>query len=116
MAKFEVGDVVRVDMPKGLNKRGVVGISVLYTTWPEARFDGATGTITEIDPVGPNGIPLYLVNFKDHKNKVTVPWQAQLFREEWIEHVEERRREPVATAGALMAASGFGESTTDRSS
>ena len=82
MAQFEIGDVVRVEMPKGVNKRGVVGISVMYTTWPEARFDGASGTVTEIDPRGPYGIPLYLVNFKDHKNRVAIPWQAQWFREE----------------------------------
>ena len=89
MARFEIGDIVRVEMPKGVNKRGVVGISVMYTTWPEARFDGAVGDVAEINPVGPNGIPLYLVNFKGHKNKVAIPWQSQWFREEWIEHVED---------------------------
>ena len=49
-------------MPRGVNKRGIPGISVLYTTWPEARFDGATGLIG-IDPRSNNGIPLYLVDF-----------------------------------------------------
>ena len=43
MARFAVGEAVRVAMPRGVNKRGVVGVSVLYTTAPEARFDGATG-------------------------------------------------------------------------
>src|SRR3712207_7315019 len=71
MARFEVGDLVRVDMPKGVNKRGVVGISVLYTTWPEARFDGAVGDVVEINPRGPYGIPLYLVNFKGQDRKST---------------------------------------------
>ena len=115
MARFEIGDIVRVEMPKGVNKRGVVGISVMYTTWPEARFDGAVGDVAEINPVGPNGIPLYLVNFKGHKNKVAIPWQSQWFREEWIEHVEDRRPQPVATDGPFVAAEGFAESTTVRS-
>lgn len=115
MTKFQVGDVVRVDMPKGLNKRGVVGISVMYTTWPEARFDGATGTVTEIDPFGPSGIPLFLVDFKDHKNRVSIPWLAQWFREEWIEHTGERREVALGTDGPFVAATGFGESTTVRS-
>jgi hypothetical protein len=116
MAKFQVGDVVRVEMPKGVNKRGVVGISVLFTTWPEARFDGASGTVTKIDPSGPSGIPLFLVDFKDHKNKVSVPWQAQWFREEWIAHTGERREVSLGTEGPMVAASGFAESTTVRSS
>ncbi|MGI9254609.1 MAG: hypothetical protein ACR2J8_12740 [Thermomicrobiales bacterium] len=115
MAVFEVGDVVRVEMPKGLNKRGVLGISVMYATWPEARFDGATGTVTEIDPFGPTGIPLYLVDFKDHKNKVSVPWMAQWFREEWIEHTGDRRPQPVGTDGPLVSAAGFAESSSVRS-
>ncbi|MFM9105328.1 MAG: hypothetical protein ACKOWF_01355 [Chloroflexota bacterium] len=116
MAMFEVGDVVRVNMPKGVNKRGVVGISVMYTTWPEARFDGAVGTVTAIDPIGPSSIPLFLVDFKEHKNRVAVPWQAQWFREEWIEHTGERRQQAPATDGPFVAASGFAESTTVRSS
>lgn len=115
MAKYEVGDVVRVEMPKGLNKRGVLGISVMYTTWPEARFDGAVGTVTAIDPAGPSGIPLFMVDFRDHKNKVSVPWQGQWFREEWIEHTGERREVSPATDGPFVAASGFAESTTVQS-
>ena len=49
MSDFMIGDAVRVAMPRGVSKRGIPGISVLYTTWPEARFDGATGTIVEIN-------------------------------------------------------------------
>jgi len=116
MARFEVGDEVRVDMPKGVNKRGVVGISVLYTTWPEARFDGAVGDIVEINPRGPYGIPLYLVGFRGHDNKVAVPWQSQWFREEWIRLAADRTPKPVATAGELVAAEGFQATSTGGSS
>ena len=116
MARFEVGDLVRVSMPKGVNKRGVVGISVMYTTWPEARFDGAVGDVVEINPRGPLGIPLYLVDFRNHENRVAVPWQSQWFREEWLRHAEDRRREAPATAGELVAAEGFQETTTRESS
>ena len=71
-------------MPRGVSKRGIPGISVLYTTWPEARFDGATGTVIGIDPRSTYGIPLYLVDFSQHKNRVAIPWQRQWFRGEWI--------------------------------
>ena len=47
MPEFYVGDTVRVEMPRGYNKRGVLGVSVLYTTSPEAKFEGATGRVTE---------------------------------------------------------------------
>ena len=116
MAQFEVGDLVRVDMPKGTNKRGVVGISVLYTTAPEARFDGATGDIVEINPRGPYGIPLYLVNFRGHDNRVAIPWQSEWFREEWLDLAGERPKQPVATSGELMAPEGFQATTTTESS
>ncbi len=116
MARFEIGDEVRVDMPKGVNKRGVVGISVLYTTWPEARFDGAVGDVVEINPRGPYGIPLYLVGFKGHDNKIAVPWQSQWFREEWITLSGDRTPKPVATAGELVAAEGFQATNTGGSS
>lgn len=112
MADFNIGDTVRVAMPRGVSKRGIPGISVLYTTWPEARFDGATGTIVGIDPRSKYGIPLYLVDFRQHKNRVAVPWQRQWFRSEWIVPAEDRAPRPVATEGALMAASGAGEATT----
>lgn len=91
---FAVGDTVRVEMPRGLNKRGVMGISVMYTTWPESRFDGAVGDVVEIDPRGPNGIPLYLVNFTGHDNRAAIPWQKQWFRESWI--VPAKARKPQA--------------------
>ena len=60
---FDFGDEVTVAMPRGVSKRGIPGISVLYTTWPEARFDGAAGTVIGIDPRSTYGIPLYLVDF-----------------------------------------------------
>jgi hypothetical protein len=112
MTDFEIGDVIRVEMPKGVNKRGIPGISVLYTTWPEARFDGAVGTIVGIDPRSQFGIVLYLVDFSQHKNRVAIPWQRQWFRPEWIEPVEDRAPQPLATEGALVAATGQGETTT----
>ncbi len=92
MSEFNFGDTVHVAMPKGVNKRGIPGISVMYTTWPEARFDGATGTVVGIDPRSKYGIPLYLVDFSKHKNRTAIPWQRQWFRADWIETV----REPVA--------------------
>lgn len=109
---FRLGKDVRVEMPKGVNRRGIKGISVLYSTWPEARFDGATGTVVEINPRSRFGIPLYLVDFSRHKNRVAIPWQRQWFRPEWIVPVEDRTPQPVATEGALMAAEGQGETTT----
>lgn len=116
MSDFTIGDVVRVAMPKGVNKRGIPGISVLYTTWPEARFDGATGAIVDIDPRSRYGIPLYLVDFSAHKNRVAIPWQRQWFRAEWIVPAADRSPRPVATEGALMAAEGQGETTLQGSS
>lgn len=92
MSWFEVGDEVRVAMPRAKNKRGVTGIHVMYTTSPEAKFDGAVGTVTEIDPTGTHGIPLYLVDFTGHENRAGVPWTKQWFRQEWIQHVEEPAR------------------------
>ena len=88
MAWFEVGDEVRVTMPHAANKRGVMGVHVMYTTSPEAKFDGAVGTITDINPDGTHGIPLYLVDFRDHQNRGAIPWAVQWFREDWIRHVE----------------------------
>lgn len=88
-SRFRVGETVQVQMPRGHNKRGVWGISVLYTTSPEAKFDGAVGKVTEINPQGPYTIPLYLVDFRASGNKVTIPWQAQWFREEWLRPAHE---------------------------
>jgi hypothetical protein len=115
MSEFNLGDVVRVAMPRGISKRGIPGISVLYSTWPEARFDGATGSVVEIDPRSKHGIPLYLVDFREHKNRVAIPWQRQWFRSEWIVLAEDHTPRPVATEGALVAASGAGETTTEGS-
>ena len=122
MARFAVGDEVRVAMPRGANKRGVVGISVLYTTSPEARFDGAVGDVREINPRGPLGIPLYLVNFRGHDNRIAIPWQSEWFREEWLAAAPRRaeaappKQETVPVAGELAAAEGQGRSTTGESS
>lgn len=92
-SRLFVGDVVRVAMPRGHNKRGVWGISVLFTTSPEAKFDGATGVVTKVDPVGPSTIPLYLVDFRQRDNsRLNLPWQAQWFREAFLERVDEPRR------------------------
>jgi hypothetical protein len=91
-SRYLVGDTVQVHMPRGHNKRGVWGISVLYTTSPEAKFDGAVGKIVEIDPRGPYTVPLYLVDFRESGNKVAIPWQAQWFREEWLIPVKEKAR------------------------
>lgn len=89
MPEFFTGDQVRVAMPRGYNKRGVLGISVLYTTSPEAKFDGAQGVITEINPEGPYSVHQYLVDFRPFDNsRLGLPWQAHWFREEWLELVE----------------------------
>jgi hypothetical protein len=95
MPEFFVGDTVRVEMPRGYNKRGVLGISVLYTTSPEAKFEGAVGRITEVNPRGPYTIPLFLVDFRGHDNsRLGIPWQAQWFREEWLSLVERPTADP----------------------
>jgi hypothetical protein len=106
MARFQVGDTVRVAMPKGFTKRGIVGISVMYTTWPEARFDGAVGKVTEINPRSPNGIPLFLVDFRGYDNRVAIPWQAQWFREEWLTPVDQPSPMEKPARGEREAASG----------
>ncbi len=90
MARFAVGDTVRVVMPKGFNKRGVHGVNVMYQTAIEARFEGATGTVTDINPRGTHGIPLFLVDFRTHDNsRAGLPKQADWFREMWLEPVVE---------------------------
>ena len=104
MTDFFVGDVVKVEMPRGYSNRGVLGVSLLFTTSPEARFDGATGTVTEINPVGPFSAPQYLVDFRTHDNsRAGLPWQAQWFREEWLALVE---RVPVAAAAGAPVGAG----------
>src|SRR3954453_12579577 len=87
MTQFKVGDTVRVEVSPGYSKRGVYGISVMYTTHPEARFQGAIGAITEINPTGLYSTPQYLVDFRGNDNyRLGIPWQAQWFREDWLEH------------------------------
>jgi len=114
MAGYAVGEDVKVQMPRGKSKRGVMGISVMYTTSQEAKFDGAVGTVTEINPKGPYGIPLYLVDFEKHDNKVAIPWLAQWFREEWI--VSTERKETKVQVADPTAAAGFARSQTGESS
>lgn len=108
MTAFFVGDVVTVEMPRGYSNRGVLGISLLYTTSPEARFDGATGTVAEINPVGPYSSPQYLVDFRTRDNsRAGLPWQAHWFREEWLALVE-RAAVGVDSAVCVGAAVGAG--------
>ncbi|MGB3330607.1 MAG: hypothetical protein WBA46_16725 [Thermomicrobiales bacterium] len=114
MARYDVGDTVTVRMPRGVNKRGVMGISVMYTTSQEAKFDGATGTVTDINPRGPNGIALYLVDFAGHENRTAIPWTAQWFREEWI--TSATKREQKVQPADPTAAAGFARSQTGESS
>lgn len=111
---YAIGEEVKVAMPRGKNKRGVAGISVMYVTSQEAKFDGAVGSVTGINPRGPNGIPLYLVDFRDHENRVAIPWQAQWFREEWITSTQ--RRETKIQPADRTAAEGFARSQTGESS
>ncbi|HWK81580.1 MAG TPA: hypothetical protein VNP95_12465 [Thermomicrobiales bacterium] len=114
MARYAVGEAVTVRMPRGVNKRGVMGISVMYTTSQEAKFDGATGTVTEINPRGPHGIPLYLVDFSTHENRTAIPWTAQWMREEWI--VSATRPDKKVQPADTTAAAGFARSQTGESS
>ena len=86
MARIGVGDEVRVELPKGKSKRGVPGVSVMFFTSMEARFEGAVGTVVDINPRGPYGLPVLLVDFTTHKNRVAIPWQKHWFRDEWLEH------------------------------
>jgi hypothetical protein len=111
MTEYFVGDTVRVALPRGYSKRGVLGISVLYTTSPEARFEGAVGTVTQVNPVGLYSTPQYLVDFRNHDNgRIGIPWQANWFREEWIGMVERAKSAPPPEslgqrAGAVDSAS-----------
>jgi len=118
VASFAEGDIVTVSLPKGPNKRGVIGIHVMFTTSQEARFDGATGTIVGINPKGPYGIPLYHVDFRDHENRVAVPWQSHWFRETWMVRGDEPAPAVSTdpTGGVPVAASGQGTTTVSGSS
>jgi hypothetical protein len=73
----------------------------MFTTWPEAKFDGAVGEISKINPRGTHGIPQFLVDFRNHDNP-NIPWQAQWFRENWLELTGKRGvgDEPEDTAVA----------------
>lgn len=104
MATYRADDVVRVALPKGPNKRGVMGVNVLYATSQEARFDGATGTVRDVNPRGPYGIPLYLVDFRGHENRVAIPWQSHWFRGDWLEL--RSRPEAAEPAGATGGGTG----------
>jgi hypothetical protein len=110
MARFAIGEEVKVRLPRGKSKRGVMGISVMYTTSQEAKFDGATGVVTSINPRGPLGIPLYLVDFSGHDNsRVGIPWQAQWMREEWIVAAQSKR--PVIQPQDAEAPAGMGRTS-----
>lgn len=104
MTGFAIGQEVRVALPKGNSKRGVRGVSVLYTTAMEARFDGATGTVTKINARGPYGLPVYLIDFQGHKNRGALPWQAHWFREEWLTPVQPAPARQVQADQAAAAA------------
>jgi hypothetical protein len=111
MPEFFVGDTVRVAMPRGYNKRGVLGVSVMYTTWPEAKFEGAVGKIVEINPKGPYGVHQYLVDFRGQDNsRIGIPWQAQWFREEWLDLVERGAAEAVTPTQTATRPPGIAES------
>lgn len=84
MLRLAIGDEVKVRMPRGRNNRGVMGVHVMFTTSPEAKFDGATGVVVGIDPKGTHGIPLFLVDFRGHENP-WIPWREQWFRENWLQ-------------------------------
>jgi hypothetical protein len=119
MAEFVAGDKVKVKLTQGYSKRGVFGISVLYTTSPEARFEGATGTIKDVNPVGPYSSAQYLVDFRGHDNgRLALPWQAHWFREEWLALSEraagaETTRRGGAEDSASPVASGTGPGRTE---
>lgn len=101
--RYTIGDVVQVFMPRAHNKRGVWGISPLFTTSQEAKFDGATGRVIQLQERGPYQIPLYLVDFSEFDNsRIGIPWQAQWMREEWIEPNPKAR--PIARAEAATTA------------
>ena len=86
MGHFAIGDTIKVAMPKGFNKRGVHGVNVMYQTWIESRFEGAVGTVVDVNPTGTHGIPLFLVDFREFDNsRIGIPQQSYWFRENWLE-------------------------------
>lgn len=82
--QFQNGDVVKVELPRGRNARGVEGIHVMYTTSEEAKCDGAVGTIIDINPVGTHGIPLYLVDFTKNENRWMPPYTRYWIRADFL--------------------------------
>jgi hypothetical protein len=86
MARIAIGDDVQVMMPKGLSKRGVPGVNVMYATWIESRYEGAKGRVVDFNPHGTHHIPLYLVDFRAADNsRLGLPTQSYWFRENWLE-------------------------------
>ena len=103
MTEFLVGDKVKVELPHGYSKRGIFGISILYSNSPESRFDTAVGQVTEINPIGPLSNAQYLVDFRPFDNaRLAIPWQAHWFREEWLTMVA--RKADTAAVRAETAA------------
>jgi hypothetical protein len=104
MTEFQPNDIVRVELPRGYSTRGVLGISLMFSTSVEAKFEGAIGTITQINPTGPQGVHQYLVDFRTHDNgRVGIPWQAHWFREEWLA-LRERPNTPATPLAKTAAA------------
>ena len=81
MNMFDFGDVVRVQMPKGVNKRGVVGMTVSSTTWPEASSMAPPARLLASSRAVATGCPVSR-GFLQTKNRVAIPWQRQWFRGE----------------------------------
>jgi hypothetical protein len=109
MTEFQVGEKVRVALPRGYSKRGVLGISVLYTTSPEARFEGAIGDVTQINPAGLYSVHQYLVDFRPYDNsRLGIPWQAQWFREEWLAPERDDAAEPAPATKPAASVSAEG--------
>lgn len=84
MTQFELGDVVKITMPRGTTKRGVDAIHSMYTTSQEAKCDGAVGTIIDIKPDGTHGIALYLVDFTKNENRWMPPYIRYWFRADFL--------------------------------
>ena len=104
MTEFQTNDIVRVELPRGYSTRGVFGVSLMFTTSMESKFEGAIGTITAINPTGPQGVHQYLVDFRTHDNsRVGIPWQAQWFREEWLA-LNERKVVPETPSSKTASA------------